>query len=520
MILKFKIKSFVICALSFVIYLVFSQGGFEAEAIAQELVAESPAGRNVTLDFKDADIQNVLKIISYKSGVNIVTTPEVMGTVTIRLVNVPWDKALDVILKTYGYGYERVGNIITVAPIDKLTELKKKEVELAEVQPTLTEVFHLKYLDALDAKRAIEPQLSPRGKITALEMTGQAGWEFGTAELAKRKRIAEEKMGRSKTLIVSDIPPVLDKIREVIAQIDVKPHQILIETRLVEVNLDTLKDIGFDWGTGVTGVTDSIGQVSLEEGDRQTIGAHGIGTEDITPSIFGPKASVGAGYISPTSAGLEIIYKKLTSPQFEAILYALEEDVGTNTLSAPSILALDNQEASILIGTKYPILKSEESTQSSYTVSKSLDYYQDIGIQLNVVPQVSSEGYINMIVHPAITSTSDGVGTTTTVYYPIIITREAETRVLMRDGETVVIGGLLKDIKSTSTIGIPVLSKIPFFGALFRRNTVDTAKVDLLIFITAHIIKEGDFSPEDIAELEKRLERSSQEGIIKKKEDL
>jgi len=466
------------------------------------------ASQNVMLDFKEADIRNVLKIISYKSGVNIVTTPEVMGNVTIRLVDVPWEKALDVILKTYGFGYEKQGRIIMVAPIDKLTAQKKQEVELAQVQPTVTEVFNLKYIDAQDAKKALEVQLSPRGKITVLEMTGQAGWEFGAAELAKRKRVTEEKIGRSKTLIVNDISPALDKIREVIEKIDVKPRQILIETRLVEVNIDKLKDIGFDWGTGTTGVA-AIGHVPIDKSrtgeTKSTLGTHGIGTSGITPSIFGAKATG----LTPTAGGLELIYRKLSGTQFEAILYALQEDVNTNTLSAPNIMALNNQEANILVGTKYPILKTEESTQTAgYTVSKTLDYYQDIGIQLNVVPQISGEDYINMIVHPAVSTRTGWVGDAATVAYPIIDTREAETRILMKDGETIVIGGLLKDVKSKSQIGIPFFSKIPILGVLFRRDTIDTEKIDLLIFITAHIIKEGEFTAEEITKLEERLDRA------------
>jgi len=475
----------------------------------QAAIVESLAvSRNVTLDFKEADIRNVLKIISFKAGVNIVTTPEVIGNVTIRLVDVPWEDALDVILKTYGFAYEKRGNIITVAPIEKLTSLKKQEVELAQVQPTVTEVFNLKYIDAQDAKKALDLQLSPRGKITVLEMTGQAGWEFGAAELAKRKRVSEEKKGRSKVLIISDVPPVLDKLREVIEKIDVRPQQILIETKLVEVNRDKLKDIGFDWGTGSTGVT-TIGHTPLSKNDgaaTQTLGAHGIGTSGISPSVFGQKATG----LSPTAGGLELIYRKLTGTQFETILYALEEDVDTNTLSAPRIMTLNNQEATILVGTRYPILKTEESTQTAgYTVSRSLDYYQDIGIQLNVVPQISGDDYINMVVHPAVSSKSGQVGTETTVAYPIIETREAETRVLMKDGETIVIGGLLKDVKSKSIIGIPFFSKIPILGVFFRRETIDTGKIELLIFITAKIINETDFSPEEIKKLEERVGRGA-----------
>ena len=479
----------------------------EQTVIVESLVASD----NVTLDFKEADIRNVLKIISYKAGVNIVTTPEVIGNVTIRLVDVPWEKALDVILKTYGFGYEKQGNIITVAPVDKLTAMKKQEGELAQVQPTITEVFNLKYIDAQDAKKAIEPQLSGRGKITVLEMTGQGGWEFGGMETGKRARVSEEKKGRSKILIVSDIPPALDKMKEVIEQIDVMPKQVMIETRIMEVNRDKLKDIGFDWGIGSQGAeSKSISTTATgREGDNigEAIGGHMLGSQ-IKPSVFGPKASDISG-VEPFDTGMQILFQKLTGTQFEVIVHLLEEDVHTNTLSAPRIMALNNQEASILIGTRYPILQTDTTgAGSSATTTVTLAYYQDIGIQLNVVPQIGANDYINMVVHPAVTSYTSTLGTNA---YPIIDTREAETRIFMKDGETVVIGGLLKDVKAKGTMGVPFLSKIPLVGPFFRRDTEDNQKIDLLVFISAHIIKEEEFSPEEIAKLEDRLDRGPQE---------
>jgi len=477
---------------------------------AQTAKIELTSSENVTLDFKEADIRNVLKIIAIKAGVNIVTTPEVMGTVTIRLVDVPWEKALDAILKTYGFAYEKVGNIITVAPIDKLTNLKRQEVELAQVQPTVTEVFNLKYIDAQDAKKALEPQLSPRGKITILEMTGQSGWEFGGVGLAKRKRVAEEQVRRSKVLIISDVPPVLYKIREVINQIDIKPVQVLIEARIMEVNRDRLKDIGLDFGTGETGArtyTTAPTDMDINKKGSKTLAGRNLGSE-FTPGVFSPiEGTTLFPGTSHYAAGLELIFKKLTGTQFEIILHALEEDANTNLLSAPRILALNNQEATILVGTRYPIIKREYTTTTAgaTTVSgESLDFYQDIGIQLNVIPQVGADGYINMVIHPTVTdSTATLPGQL--ISYPIIDTREAETRILMRDGETVVIGGLLKDVKRKEIIGIPFLSKIPLLGILFRRETTDTGKLDLLIFISAHIIKEGELSPEEIKRLEDNL---------------
>ncbi len=136
------------------------------------------AADNVTLDFKEADIQNVLKIISYKSGVNIVSTPEVLGNVTIRMVDVPWETALDVILKTYGYSYQKQGNILLVTKMENMAKLQAEE-------PLQTEVFTLKFLDAQDAQKILIPLLSPRGKISVLYARGQKGWNFGTFKIGK-----------------------------------------------------------------------------------------------------------------------------------------------------------------------------------------------------------------------------------------------------------------------------------------------------------------------------------------------
>jgi len=478
---------------------------------------------NVTFDFKEADIRNVLKIIAYKSGVNIVTTPEVMGNVTIRLMDVPWEKALDVILKTYGFGYEKQGSIITVAPIEKFTAMKKQEGELADIRPTQTEVFNLKFIDAMDAKKALDPQLSPRGKITVLEMTGQTGWQFGTMSKAGeylgssvQKAEVQQVTKRSKMLIISDTPPVLDKIREVIEKIDIMPKQVLIETRIMEVKRNRLKDIGFDWATGSGGATSTtIYPTPLDKTNGNTnsqVGGNSLGSQ-VAPSVFSPLAT-GISGVTPYNTGLSVLFQKLNGTQFSALLHALEEDVNTNTLSAPNIVALNNQEATILIGTKYPILTTNISTGSSSPVTTTtLSYYQDIGIQLNVVPQIGENNYINMVVHPAVSAQNgsvSGAGTSNT--YPIIDVREAETRILMKDGETIVIGGLLKDIKSKGVQGIPFLSKIPVLGLLFKRNTDDIQKIDLLIFITANVLKEGGLSREEIVRLENRLGQSMVKG--------
>lgn len=527
----------------------------QGQTKALETLAKS---NNVTLDFKDADIRNVLKIISYKAGINIITTPDVMGNVTIRLVDVPWETAMDVILKTYGYGYQRQGNVILVAKAENVAKIQADE-------PLKTEIINLKYLDAVDAEKILLPLLSPRGKISVLYSRGQKGWEFGTFQIGRGsssvgalQKIAEENVKqetisiertpsgdlvskkaefqpsvKSKTLIITDTADSIDRIISVILpQIDKKPKQVLIEARIMEVNRDKLRDLGIDYGTGTAGANGyatAPSDVSLDGKGRKTLAGRNLASE-FTPSVFGPKESATTlPGTYPYKAGLELIFKKLTGTNFEIILHALEEDVHTNTLSAPKILTLDNQEASILVGYHTPILAStvtagSSTTGTGSTVTQSLDYYQEIGIRLNVVPQVSEEGYINMIIHPSITSSSSNVtatstasGETTETDYPIIDVREAQTQVMVRDGETIVIGGLLKDVKSKENVGIPFLSKIPYLGLLFTRETVDISKVDLLIFITARVTKEGEFSPEEIAKLQKSMELNTEERAALKK---
>lgn len=528
----------------------------QAPVVMDPAPAESaPSTGNVTFDFREADINNVLKIISYKSGINIVTTPDVIGNISVRLTDVPWEMALDVILKTYGFGYQRQGNVILVTKIENVAKIAADE-------PLQTEIINLRFLDAQDAEKIIIPLLSPRGKISVLYTRGQKGWQFGTfqigkgnagtssalvkeaAGVTKAETVSYEKSAtgetvmkkadfdpsvKSKILVITDTASTLDKIRNIILpKLDVKPKQVLIETRIIEVNRDKLRDLGLDWGLGGNGTARTTAITMQEITAGKDIGGHGgtfsTGTP-VKPSVFSPATTTILGY-EPYNAGAEFVFQKLTGTKFEAVIHALEDDANTNTLSAPSILTLDNQEASMLVGFHTPILASTVTagtTGTNATVTQTLDYYQEIGIRLNVVPQVSEEGYINMIIHPSITSTTSSIsatstsgGTPTTTSYPVIDVREAQTQVLLRDGETVVIGGLLKDVKSKEFIGIPFLKDLPWgLGKMFGRETTHTTKIDLLIFIKARIVQEGEFTSEELAKLEKRLDQKQSVEIKK-----
>jgi type IV pilus assembly protein PilQ len=445
-------------------------------------------GQIESLRFKDANIKTVIRSIAqkaYRDGdkVNIVASSAIEGTVTVDLADIDWLTALEVVIRPYGYSYEWIGeNTIVVDTTEKITEREKRDQARQEVERPQTEVFNLKYIDANDAKKTIEPLLSSVGRVTVLEVTGQAGWKFGT-DVTKRERTGEKRVAKTKVLLISDVAKRLAEIEGLLNLIDKKPKQVLIKARVMEVSEDLLDDFGFEWFTGDSGTEINIGSGT---------GTGSINPFEQTPSVFNPSTSS----LTPAS-GLEFAFKKITGTNLEAVLKAVKDDAYTNTLSAPTIMTLDNQEASILVGEKYPIVSTEVSTETNTVTGGSLDYYQDIGIQLNVVPQISGENkdFINMIIHPAVTSLGGEVTISSAdadlVSYPRINTREAETQVLMKDGETIVIGGLLKDVKSNEEIGVPFLSKIPILGWLFKRQTKDTEKIDLLIFITAHVIEPG-----------------------------
>ncbi len=509
----------------------------ENDTSSQQVVGEISETKtgNLTMNFKDADLRAVLELLAYKGGVNIIAGKEVTGTVNVRLVDVPWEKALKSILKINNYGYEREGNIITVTSLEKLASRSKAESELSDIQPIITEIFNLKSLDANDAKTAITPQLSPRGKISVVQVRGQRGWAFGgESGLAKRERLTTTATttteGKSKILIVSDIPPVIERVRDIIKGIDIMPRQVLIEAKIIEVNRDKLKDYGLDWGTGTTGAESStlthIGVTRKEQGGKETgsVAGHSLGSQN-KPSVFDPKTSGISGVI-PFDTGLQLAYRKLTGAQFEVILHALMEDVQANTLSSPRIMTIDNQEATILVGTKYPILRTNVAGTDTTTTTSTLDYYQDIGIQLNVVPQISADNHINMIIHPAVTSiaeylTVEGSGNITLAKYPVITTREAETQILMKSGEVIVIGGLLKDVLKEGKIGIPLLSSIPLIGLLFQRKTVDTEKIDLVIFLRAYIIESAIMNEAEqkaAANIDSAEALKKEEVVLKKKQ--
>lgn len=436
----------------------------------------------VTLTVEDALVTQILNAFSRQTGRSIVIGPGITQRTTVRLNNVSWDEAMEAVLKPFGYVHYEQGEATVVTT----------------VTPSGTRVYTIKHLDVADVEETIRSMLSPQGKLSKVTTRSQS-WanatQSGAASVAggdtmgKRQRVQEEKeITKSKTLVVMDTQRVLDEITAFLKEVDVPPRQILIEARFLEVNPRVLRDMGLEFGTR-GGYTTG--------GNAYRYGAEQVNA-DVAPGNFTPFSTPSMNPTAPFNAGLNLAFQKLTDVQYSLLLHALQEDASADTLSAPRILTLNNQEASIIVGTKYPIINSDASGSSgggSATITTSLRGYEDIGIQLNVLPQLCDNGLINMIVRPSV---RELVGTksgktvsgevTALTEYPVISTREAETQVVLQDGQTIVIGGLLKDRQSKTVIKVPFLGNIPLLGWLFRRETLQTEKVDLLIFLTASMV--------------------------------
>lgn len=461
----------------------------------------------VTINVKNANISEVLKAYSLQTGQSIVVGPDVVSdNVNVRLNNIPWQEALDVILKPYGFGYRVVGDTIVISKLENI-------VTVEGIEPLASKVFTLKYLDAYDIKAVCEAQLTSRGKFTILSAGGQAGWEFGgsgtrgaaTEEGLRTRKKAGASSLKSKTFVITDVPASLTTLADIIEQMDEPPAQILIEARFMEVKTGGLQDIGLDY----------IG--AMEEVQELSSGGGGTSSGSLRPAAIGDLNKVlnlttglvdplrtGAAGILSQSDGLRLSSAEIGDTGMELIFALMARDRDVNVLSAPRILTLNNQEAAILVGQKYPIIESQSNTGGGGTsTSTSLDYYENIGIQLNVVPQLCADGHVSMIVHPAVSEISgfesglvfSGSGDSSSgTQYPVLDIREAETQIMIKSGNTAVIGGLQSEREEEFVEKIPFLGDIPFIGRLFRRETTTKEKTDLLIFLKATVIDADEYA--------------------------
>lgn len=429
----------------------------EAAAPAEgTAVTSAPAAPTIpgliSVDFKDADIRQVLRIISLKSGTDIVAGIDVEGLVTIKLTNVPWEQALEIILRTYGFTYERKGNIVRVMTVEAL-----------ESEALSTEVFPLDYAKAKEVPDVIKEMLSDRGKVKFDE--------------------------RTNTVIVTDIPTNLFQIKEVVERLDQRTPQVLVETKVVETRLNKSENLGIDWSDSVT-----LTQTPLFAPIESTF-------------PFRPGASFGS---LGTALGIERASERpgstiglgvLSSGNLTATLNFLQSRTDTQIVSNPSISALNNQEAKIHIGSEFPIPNfTIEPTTGKTTISGFTS--KNIGTVFTVTPHVNPSQEIVVDLKPEVITSAGNVtydtGQGNSVSLPEFTVQSAQTHVRIKNGETIAIGGLVKQVEQHREVKVPLLGDIPLIGLLFKSTSryqgvggSDPVRQDLLIFLTVKIMEES-----------------------------
>jgi type IV pilus assembly protein PilQ len=421
---------------------VFAQEESAIPASAPEMVqTETMLSEDglVSLDFREADIRNVLKILSMRSGMNIVAGPEVVATVSIQLTDVPWQEALDVILQTYGYGYEQRGKILMVTTIEDLKKRREDAMILADQQPLETQIFPLNFATAGEVVSSLEAMISDRGSVQIDE--------------------------RTNTVIVTDTGDKLKGIKTVVERLDETTPQVLIEAKIVETTFSDTDNLGIDWVT----------QVSLNGASR--------------PTTFPFASNTSNKYLSnsfPAAESADFSFGTLSFSQVQAVFEALKTRSDTNILSSPRIVTLDNQPAQITVGSQYPVpTYTYNEDQAALQVSGW--EYMDIGIIFDTTPHVNNAGFVTLEIEPKITSILDFV-TVENTSLPRLSNESATTTVLVKDGETLVIAGLVKDQVTETRKRVPFLGDIPVLGYVFQKKANTTTKTDLMIFMTPHII--------------------------------
>jgi type II secretory pathway component GspD/PulD (secretin) len=377
-------------------------------------------------------------------GVNILMDGPLDGRLEMSLADATRAELVDAILGSGPLRYSRDGTTYRVASREGFRERR------------VTRLFQLQFIDAADVKRFAESLLSPVGKIEVFNRRARSGFAFGPPTSTRRTTSAPTAQAeRSDTVSVTDTSVVVDNIAALIARLDVRPRQVSIEVKMVEVTLQRNETLGINWNVKAT--MNGASQPTVLPFDSQSAGSSTVNNA--------------------------FRFGTISAEDFQMVLQMLEKRNRLKVLSSPRISTLNNQEASILIGDKFPITVETVDPQTAVR-TVTLDRYEQIGVQLQVVPQISGDSAVNLIIHPAVSS----VGQLIQERFPVISTREADTQILVRNGDTAVIGGLLQERTDSIRTSVPGLGKVPFLGRLFQSDTNHTTTVDLLIFVTPHIV--------------------------------
>lgn len=412
------------------------------------------SGRKLSLDFKDADIKNILRLIAEVSNLNIIAGDEVTGKITMRLVDVPWDQALEIILQSKNLGMSQVGNVVRIAPLEALKREVQAELEARRAKERLEdlvmELIPINYTTAKEIVPQVKTVLSERGDVKVDE--------------------------RTNTLIVKDIAKSIPAVKNLVKSLDTKTPMVIIEARIIEANTGFQRELGARWGFVASG-GDSR---KVKVGGGSTGTTQGTTTSDLVnlPAV----ARSGLGSAGAGAAGvLEFLFTSVYGLEKLDVAISAHENKGeAKIISSPKIATLDNKEASVEQGLRIPYLKL--TTEGTVTTD-----FIDANLKLTVTPHVTNDGHIKMNIKVKKDAPDESIKVENV---PSIDKKEAITEVLIKDGGVVAIAGIYSIEKSEGAEGVPLFNKIPFLGWLFKRENKEDKRRDLIIFISPKIMKD------------------------------
>lgn len=459
----------------------------------------------ISLDLKGMDIRDVLKLLSQKSGLNIVADKDVKGAVSLYLKDVDVMAALDVLVTTNDLAYEKEGLLIRIMPQNKYLKLHGKNFK----DRTKTEIVKLKYADANDIAKVITKMKSKIGnvipdsssstivlidnpyniksmkdviaEVDVLLVTEVFSLDYGDAEVVQGKieKMISDNVGsakfdkRTNKIIVKDTQKKIDDIKKVIEAFDEKTRVVVIDANIIKVTLTDKYSYGIDWADIA-----SLGDITL------------TGSSNLTTSLTGT-----------TPSTLTVA----TATNYSTVISLLDTFGQTDVLSRPRITVADKEDAMILVGAKEVYVTSEVTTTSggTYHTTDNVQFV-DVGVRLTVTPEINSEGYIRMKIRPEVSDTdatktvilTNPDGSTRSII-PHVTTSEAETTLLVKDKTTIILGGLMKDTVTEYRDKVPFLGDLPLLGKFFSTQGKSKEKTELVILLTPHII-EGDKMTKDV----------------------
>lgn len=431
-----------------------------SDAVAGE-PGQKYTGKKIDIDMMDANVRDVLRLLAEISNLNIVASDDVAGKISLRLKNVPWDQAFDIILQTRGLGSIKEGNIVRVAPAAKIRQEKETLLASRKAQQKLEdleiEFVPVNYASATELVTQIQDVLTDRGSVSS--------------------------DSRTNTLIVKDVRDGIDAVLNLVKKLDTPIPQVLIEARIVEATSSFARDLGIQWGvdyqtggkvsTNTFGSTTTAGQAVAATTTAPVFGA-AAGAQNFAVNLpaTGTAGTLGAlGFILGNAGSSPLV--------LDLRLSAGETEGRLKTISRPRITTMDNKEAKIEQGESIPF----ETTSASGTSTTFID----ANLSLTVTPHITPDGSVLM----KIKASRNSIGTfRTSSGEPSINKKESSTEVLVRDGETTVIGGIVISDKNNTERGIPVLKDIPLLGWIFKNRSISDTQTELLIFITPTILKE------------------------------